>query len=60
MGIGATMGAVGGVLLQKAAGYIVTWTHSYFSLFMICGSAYVIALAIIQLLSPKLAPAKLD
>jgi ACS family hexuronate transporter-like MFS transporter len=60
VGIGGAMGAVGGVLLQKAAGYIVTWTHSYFLLFMICGSAYVIALAIIQLLSPKLAPAELD
>jgi ACS family hexuronate transporter-like MFS transporter len=60
VGIGATMGAVGGVLLQKAAGYIVTWTHSYFALFMICGSAYLIALAIIQLLSPKLAPPDLD
>jgi ACS family hexuronate transporter-like MFS transporter len=59
-GIGATAGAVGGLLLQKAAGYIVTWTHSYFLLFMICGSAYLIALAIIQLLSPKLAPAELD
>ena len=60
VGIGGAMGAVGGVLLQKAAGYIVTWTHSYFSLFMICGSAYAIALAIIQLLSPRLAPAELD
>jgi ACS family hexuronate transporter-like MFS transporter len=60
VGIGATMGAVGGVLLQKAAGYIVTWTHSYFALFMICGSAYLIALAIIQLLSPRLAPPDLD
>jgi ACS family hexuronate transporter-like MFS transporter len=59
-GIGATLGAVGGLLLQKAAGYIVTWTHSYFALFMICGSAYLIAIAIIQLLSPKLAPANLD
>jgi ACS family hexuronate transporter-like MFS transporter len=60
VGIGATAGAIGGLMLQKAAGYIVTWTHSYFSLFMICGSAYLIALLIIQLLSPKLAPAELD
>jgi ACS family hexuronate transporter-like MFS transporter len=59
-GIGATFGAIGGLMLQKSAGYIVTWTHSYFALFMICGSAYVIALVIIQLLSPKLAPAELD
>ena len=60
VGIGATLGAIGGLLLQKAAGYIVTWTHSYFALFMICGSAYLIALAIVQLLSPRLAPAELD
>jgi ACS family hexuronate transporter-like MFS transporter len=60
VGIGATAGAIGGLMLQKAAGYIVTWTHSYFSLFMICGSAYLIALVIIQALSPKLAPAELD
>jgi ACS family hexuronate transporter-like MFS transporter len=59
VGIGGAAGAAGGVLIQKAAGYILTWTGSYFLMFMICGSVYLIALGIIQLLTPKLAPAKL-
>jgi MFS transporter, ACS family, hexuronate transporter len=60
VGIGGAAGGLGGVLVQKAAGYVVTWTHSYFLMFLFCGLAYVVALAIIQLLSPKLAPARLD
>ena len=60
VGIGGTAGAIGGVLLQKAAGYIVTWTHSYFLMFMIAGTMYLIALGIIQLMTPKLAPASLE
>lgn len=60
VGIGGAAGAVGGVLVQKATGYVVTWTHSYFLMFLFCGVAYVTALGIIQLLSPKLEPAKLD
>jgi ACS family hexuronate transporter-like MFS transporter len=60
VGIGAAMGALGNALMLKAAGLIVTWTKSYFILFMICGSAYLVALGIIHLLSPRLEQAKLD
>ena len=60
VGIGGAAGGLGGVLVQKAAGYVVTWTHSYLLMFLFCGLAYVVALAIIQLLAPKLAPAQLD
>ena len=60
VGIGGAAGGLGGVLVQKAAGYVVTITHSYFLMFLFCGLAYVVALAIIQLLTPKLAPARLD
>ena len=60
VGIGAAMGALGNVLMLKAAGLIVTWTNSYFLLFMFCGSAYLVALGIIHLLSPRLEQAKLD
>jgi ACS family hexuronate transporter-like MFS transporter len=60
VGIGGAMGALGSALMQKAAGWIVTWTGSYFLLFMISGSAYLVALAVFQLLSPKLAQADLD
>src|SRR3954453_16769767 len=60
VGIGGAAGGLGGVLVQKAAGYVVTWTHSYLLMFLFCGCAYVIALAIMHLMSPRLAPAELD
>ena len=60
VGIGGAMGAAGSALMQQLAGHIVQWTGSYFLLFMISGSAYLLALAVIQSLSPKLAPAELD
>lgn len=60
VGIGGTAGAVASVGLQIATGYIVQLTHSYLPLFLISGSAYLVALLIIQRLSPKLAPAELD
>lgn len=58
VGIGGMVGAVGGVLMQLAAGAIARYT--YLPLFLYCGSAYLIALLAVQLLSPKLRPAKLD
>jgi ACS family hexuronate transporter-like MFS transporter len=60
VGIGGTLGAAASVLLQIATGYIVELTHSYLPLFIFGGCAYLIALAIFQALSPKLAPAQLD
>jgi len=60
VGIGGTMGAIGGVLIQQMTGLVVTWTHSYFLMFLVAGAAYLLALAIIQLLTPKLEPAKVD
>ena len=59
VGIGGMAGAVGGALLQRAAGHIIAWTHSYVSLFVIACSVYLLALLVIQLLTPKLAPAKI-
>jgi ACS family hexuronate transporter-like MFS transporter len=38
----------------------VTWTGSYFLLFMISGLAYLVALGVFHLLSPRLEQAKLD
>jgi ACS family hexuronate transporter-like MFS transporter len=60
VGIGGTLGAVASVGLQVSTGYIVKWTGGYLPLFLIGGSAYLVALAIIHGLSPKLAPAELD
>jgi ACS family hexuronate transporter-like MFS transporter len=60
VGIGATAGAIGGVLMQVTAGYVVQLTGSYLPLFIFSGVAYVAALAIIQTLSPNLHPAKVN
>jgi ACS family hexuronate transporter-like MFS transporter len=58
VGIGAMTGAVTGFTAQLVTGHIVK--VSYLPCFIYAGSAYLAALAIIQLLSPKLEPAKLD
>jgi MFS transporter, ACS family, hexuronate transporter len=60
VGIGGMIGSLGGVLFQLATGYIVELTHSYVPLFIVAGFAYVTALLVVQLLTPKLAPARLD
>jgi ACS family hexuronate transporter-like MFS transporter len=60
VGIGGAMGALGNALMLKAAGWILTATGSYFRLFMICGSAYLIALGVIHLMAPRLAPVEID
>jgi ACS family hexuronate transporter-like MFS transporter len=59
-GFGGMAGAVGGMLLAKTVGYILQWTGSYLTIFIIAGSAYLIALGIIHLLVPKLEPARLE
>jgi ACS family hexuronate transporter-like MFS transporter len=58
VGIGGMTGAIGGVAMQLVAGSIARYT--YLPLFLFCGFAYLIALAVVHVLSPKLRPAKLD
>jgi ACS family hexuronate transporter-like MFS transporter len=59
VGIGGMAGAVGGMLMAKIVGYVLQWTGSYRIPFFIAGSAYLAALGIIQLLAPRLDPAKI-
>jgi len=59
IGIGGMAGAVGGILMQVATGYIVGLTHSYVPLFVVACSAYAVSLLIIHLISPRLSPARL-
>ena len=54
IGIGGMLGAVGGVLLQLATGVIVQVTHSYVPLFVIACSAYLMALAVVHGISPRM------
>ncbi|WP_240339349.1 MFS transporter [Novosphingobium sp. BW1] len=54
VGIGGTVGALGGMGMALFAGYILDATGSYEVLFAICASAYLLALLAIHLLSPRL------
>jgi len=56
VGIGGMAGAVGGMLIAKATGYLLQWTGSYVAIFIVAASAYVLALGIIHLLVPNLEP----
>jgi ACS family hexuronate transporter-like MFS transporter len=58
VGIGGMAGAVGGMLIAKIVGYVLQWTGSYMIPFFIAASAYLVALTMIQLLSPRLTPAQ--
>ncbi|WDF71202.1 MFS transporter [Novosphingobium sp. KACC 22771] len=60
VGIGGTIGALGGMGMALFTGYILDATHSYELLFAICASAYLLALAVVHLLSPRLAPATVE
>jgi len=59
VGIGGMLGAVGGMIISPLVGYILDTTGSYVPIFAIAASAYLVALAIIQILAPRLEPAKL-
>src|SRR3954451_4209359 len=58
VGIGGMGGAVGGMLLTLVVGEILQRTKSYVPIFIIAGSAYLLALLIIHLLAPRLEPAR--
>ena len=59
-GIGGFAGAMGGVLFQWLTGRILDANgNDYAPIFVVCGLAYVTAWTIIQVLSPKLEPARL-
>jgi MFS transporter, ACS family, hexuronate transporter len=61
IGIGGTVGALGGMGMALFTGWLLDRTGGNYSiLFAICASAYLVALLVVHLLSPRLAPAKLD
>lgn len=59
VGIGGMAGAVGGMLIAEIVGHVLQWTGSYMVPFLIAASAYLIALFLIQVLSPKLLAARI-
>jgi ACS family hexuronate transporter-like MFS transporter len=57
VGIGGMAGAVGGMFIALLVGVVLQATGSYVPVFIVAGSAYLAALAVIHLLAPKLQPA---
>jgi ACS family hexuronate transporter-like MFS transporter len=60
VGLGGLAGGIGGMLIVKIVGYVLEWTGSYVPVFLMAGGAYLIALLVIHLLAPRLAPPPLD
>lgn len=54
MGIGGAAGAVGGMIMARYVGHVLETVGSYAPVFIWAGSAYLVALAIVHLMLPKL------
>lgn len=59
VGLGGLAGAVSGMVASTFIGHLLQSTGSYVPLLMAAGSAYLVALAVIQWLAPRLEPAQL-
>ena len=60
-GIGGMAGAVGGILIAKLAGFLLDYYKAlgnintgYYVMFIVCGSAYLVAWVIFNILAPKM------
>ena len=60
IGIGGTLGAVGGMFMAKFTGWVLDTTGSYMPMFVIAGMTYLVALLVIHLLVPRMEPAKVS
>jgi ACS family hexuronate transporter-like MFS transporter len=60
VGIGGMAGAVGGMLISLIVGKILEKTGSYVLIFLMAGLAYLVALAIVQLLVPRFDKASIE
>ncbi len=59
VGIGGAVGAIGGMVMAKYAGWVLDRIGTYTPIFIVAGSAYLIALLVVHVLSPRLAPVKI-
>jgi len=59
VGVGGMAGAVGGMFIAKITGWVLQTTGSYLTVFLIAGSAYLLALLVVHLLVPRMEPATL-
>ena len=60
VGLAGTAGAVGGLLIATFVGLLLQLTGSYVAVFIMAASSYLLALALIHALAPRLAPVPVD
>jgi len=60
VGIGGACGAVGGMFIAKFVGWVLDTTGDYRPIFFVAASAYLTALLIIQLLTPRYTPVRVN
>lgn len=60
VGLGGMFGSLAAVAFSQSAGFILQTTGSYWTLFIMAGSAYLLALGIMQLLIPNMKPAAVN
>jgi ACS family hexuronate transporter-like MFS transporter len=58
IGIGGMLGSLGGMVMAKYAGYVLEKIGVYTPIFIVAGSAYLIALLVIHLLTPSMTPVR--
>lgn len=59
VGIGGMVGALGGMAMAKYAGYVLEKIGTYTPIFVLAASAYLLALLVVHILTPKMEPVKL-
>lgn len=60
VGISGFFGSIGGMLIATFTGFVLQFTGSYFPMFVLCGSVYLLALVILHALMPGLQPAEVE
>jgi ACS family hexuronate transporter-like MFS transporter len=59
VGSGGMIGAIGGMAMAKYAGWVLDQIGTYTPIFVVAGSAYLLALLAVHLLTPRMEPVKL-
>jgi len=60
VGIGGMLGAFGGMLFSKYVGGVLEEIGTYTPIFVVAGCGYLLALLVVQLLSPRMEPVKFE
>ncbi|SNS19810.1 MULTISPECIES: MFS transporter [unclassified Azospirillum] len=60
VGIGGMLGAIGGMAMAKYAGWVLDKVGTYTPIFIVASTAYLLALLVVHLLTPRMAPVEIS